>query len=98
MKKIYIRSKDQPNIVYVIDEHTVIEDATISEDVKITVAMSNEKRMLKNIGDSVAYVGRFDPRQIADLSFSDAADIRKVKPRGKAKNKTVIPENTKPEL
>ena len=44
-------------------------------------------------------IQRFDPRQVADFSFSDGANIEAVKPGKKAtpKTKTVI-ENTKPKL
>lgn len=68
----------------------------------------SKKRALKNIGDSVVYIGRFDPRQVryvpqtgtdADFSHSDGANIEAVKPgkTRRAKVKTLI-ENTKPEL
>lgn len=68
----------------------------------------NKKRTLKNIGDSVVYIGRFDPRQVryvpqtgtdADFSHSDGANIEAVKPTNKRRQKvkTVI-ENTNPEL
>ena len=49
--------------------------------------------------DSPATVQRFDPRQVADFSFADGAEIRSVKlqkPK-RPRIKQVI-ENTKPEL
>lgn len=67
-----------------------------------------KKRALKNIGDTVVYIGRFDPRKFlyvpspgtdADFSFSDGANIEAVKPKNvkRPRIKTVI-ENAKPEL
>jgi len=49
--------------------------------------------------DEPVFISRFSVTQIPDFSSADIADIRAVKPGGKAngKIKTVI-ENSKPEL
>ena len=63
-----------------------------------------KKRILKNVGDDILYIGRFDPRNAdnrfsSDMSNSDGANIEAVRPNAKSKGKikTVI-EETKPGL
>lgn len=66
-----------------------------------------KKRILKNVGDTVIFIGRFDPRQVrivsstganVDFSYSDGATIQGLRPDTvKEKTKTVI-EKTNPEL
>ena len=63
-----------------------------------------KKRILKNVGDDILYIGRFDPRNAdnrfsSDMSNSDGANIEAVRPKAKSKGKikTVI-EETKPGL
>lgn len=62
-----------------------------------------KNKTLKNVGDDILYIGRFDPRNAdnrfsSDMSSSDGANIEAVRPKTKRPRIKNIAESTKPSL
>lgn len=93
-----IRSKANPNVIYIIDDEQEM-DVSFSSNCVTSFSMTSRNMKKKpKISEDLIMLQRFAPTQVLDLSFSDGAN--NVEKPGKTKRptaKTTI-ENTKPKL